>query len=394
MSVSLPASVCKGTEITKQHLLKFAKIWLDSLENNSELTEDEICQFFPDANKYQLCDIIDEGRYEPLNNYLTRNINDLIEEPVLRNFLVRYLPIPMVYSKLSDHFITNSVTEIIRFIENGGFHVLEYKQLHNSNEYQKYKQEAELAFRDMIVRCNNHYDVLIPILMNSYCYELDTTIQYLIKKSLLDNLTETLHTCYRLNLTESIKLLEQLGYHPNSDCIGYMMLHEYPTANITDIIQKYRLVVTAETVYQNLTTTNWSKLLCFIYENQPSPPTINDLEQLSKRWAQPEAIKYLTSLGINPNIQCVINSIQFGDGSPYQMIVASCQSSVITRNYPKLLTTLQRCAGTQDIDFYKILHTLINKDQHIIKPLTELIHKYRNNYPDSPDMNAVISAIQ
>ena len=74
--------------------------------------------------------------------------------------------------------------------------------------------------------------------------------------------------------------------------------------------------------------------------------------------------------------------------------MANCQHSIITRNYPKLLKTLQQCAGTQDIDFYKILHTLINKDQHITKLLTELIQKYRYNYPAGPDMDAVISAIQ
>jgi hypothetical protein len=359
----------------------FATEWLDSYDKDIDLKQEKIVKFFPDANDSQVCEMIDSGTYQPLNNYLIKNIEYLIDDNVLCKFLIRYLPNPIVYQKIIQHPILTRADEIITFINNGGFNCLNYKNNHSFLDYQKYRKAAETTLLNMIKQNKTSLDKIIPVLLESYCYELDTTLQYLLSNCKISPDITTLQTAYRLNLTGCIEMVEKIGIIPDQCCIGYMIHHNYSNPDIISTIKLYNIIVDTSTVYNNITTADWSPLLCYLYSQLA--PCMYDLRRLARCWEQPNAIKYLLSLGIKPDIDCLISSIQFGMGSAANLLLNSCDTQTITQNHKIIYDLLEKCAGSQDIDLFGTIQTLINRQYPISKQLIKLLEHHQHDYPNS-----------
>lgn len=361
--------------------MDFATTWLESYDKEQDLSPETIIKFFPDVTESRVCGMIDEGTYHPLNRYLLKNIRDLVEDKTLCTFLIRYLPTPFVYQQIIQHPILNNTDEIITFINNGGFNCLEYKTNHSYLDYQKYHHAAENTLLDIIKQNVTSLDKIIPVLLESYCYELDSTLQYLIRERKIPSNVNTLQTAYRLKLTECIRILERAGITPNQYCIGYMIHHNYSNSDVISTIQLYNIIVDTSTVYNNITTTDWSPLLCYLYHRLI--PSLYDLHRLAKCWDQPQAIKYLLSVGIKPDIHCLVGAIQFGIGSASKLLIDNCDTEIITKYHPIIYDVLERCAGSQDIDLFGTVSVLLERQYPVSNQLLKLLNKHQADYPNS-----------
>lgn len=384
MSFVIKPTVVNESPISWNNLVEFATVWLESSEQERDMAPDIISQFFPSIKNLELLDDIDSGCCKPFNRFLEDNIDELINIPTLRTFLLKYATTPTIYQKLIDSCGIITLLETTDFIKNGGFNLLEYKESHTKKEYLEYFNHSQTTFKQLIIKLSLHWDTLIPMVLGSYCSESDQTVCHLLQLGYVPTNISTIQHTYRLNLIESIRFLEESGVIPDSQCIGYMVHNDYPDIEIITKIKRYQLTIPPNIVYQNIATNDHSELLCYLYQN--TKVSLYDLKCISRCWSQPQAIQFLIDYDIKPNVNCLILAIQFGYGSPFHLLVKSCQTSEINRRKKLIYKTLHTYSGSQDIDLYGIIYELARRTLPISYSLSKLMKRHQDDYTNSKEV--------
>ena len=94
----------------------------------------------------------------------------------------------------------------------------------------------------------------------------------------------------------------------------------------------------------------------------------------------------LVTLFDKNNVNCLILAIQFGYGSPFHLLVKSCQTSEINRRKKLIYKTLHTYSGSQDIDLYGIIYELARRTLPISYSLSKLMKRHQDDYTNSKEV--------
>lgn len=394
LSLKVTKSTVESEGDTWSRLRDFATVWLESYQTDSSLSETTITKYFPDITSEDTLEALDGGYCYTFNQFLLGQVVTLVTDPVLREFLIKYLPSPLVYRPLIEAGESLSPAEVAHFIERGGFQILDYRKSCTSDMFgdfaspstETFRKMAGETFQQMLETLGQDVIPLIPIILESYCYEADQGVHMLCEKGLIQPSIQVLEVAYRLDLTKSISFLEATGLQPNERCIGFMVYNDHPDTEMIACLERHGIQVAVETVYRNLTGMDHSKLLCHLY--QKTTPTLLDLERLAGVYRQTAAVDYLVQLGIHPTLKCLRASIRYGSGSPFQLLVRDAQVDTLTGNTEALYQILEDCAGSQDIDWFGKIDALVAGGMPLKVELANLMVKYANYYSNSREMVA------